>query len=179
MRHLTEHDRRKSGAQGVSAILADGQLWLLAEPTFRPKAGPLTTPDIDSALDRFYERIVLGDDLPLDDLLGVARTLLLANYDLTNLEANSLLDVDAGDEAKALAGAISEALFGPEHRVRGYTDWVRASFLSNDLTTTEVPASAVNDVLTLLLASGRTVPPAQFIDACRAAQDRESRERLI
>ena len=74
---------------------------------------------------------------------------------------------------------ISEALFGPEHRVRNYTDWVRASFLCNGLTTTEVPASAVNDVLTLLLASGRTIPPAQFVDACRAAQDRELRERLI
>ncbi len=179
MRELTEHDRRKPDAQGVAAILADGQPWLIAEPTYRPKSGPLTTPDIDSALDRFYERIILGDDLPLDDLLGVARTLLLANYDLSDLEAGALLDVDAGDEAEALAGAISEALFGPEHRVRSYTDWVRASFLGNSLTTAEVPASAVNDVLTLLLATGRTVPPAQFIDACRAAQDRESRERLI
>ena len=179
MRPLTESERRKPEARGVPATLADGRPWLLVEPTFRPKAGPLTTPDLDSALDRFYERIILGDDLPLDDLLGVARTLLLANYDLSDLEVNSLLDVDAGDEAEALAKVVSEALFGPEHRVRNYTDWVRASFLGNGLTTTEVPASAVNDVLTLWLATGRTVPPAQFIDACRAALDREHRERLI
>ena len=179
MRDLTEPTRRRPGARGVVAILADGQPWLLAEPTFRPKAGALTTPDIDTLLDRFYERIILGEDLPLDDLLAVARILLLANYDLSDAEANHLLDIDAGAEAEALAQVVSEALFGPEQRVRNYTDWVRASLLCNGLTTAEIPASAVNDVLTLLLASGRTVPPAQFIAACRLAQDRELRERLI
>lgn len=179
MRHLSEHSRRKPAARGVAATLADGQPWLLAEPTFRPKTGPLTTPDIDAPLDRFYERIVLGEDLPLDDLLAVARALLLTNYELSDAEANDLLDIDAGSEAEALARAISEALFGPEQRCRNYTDWVRASFLCNGLTTVEVPASAVNDVLTVLLASGRTVPPTRFIDACRAAEDRESREHLI
>ncbi len=179
MHNLTEPSRRKPAARGITATLADGQLWLLAEPTFRPKAGPLTTPDIDSALDRFYERIILAEDLPLDDLLAVVRTLLLANYDLTETEVSFLLDIDAGDEAEALARAVSEALFGPEQRIRNYSDWVRASLLCNGLTTAEVPSSALNDLLTLLLASGRTVPPTQFIDACRAAQDRELRERLI
>ena len=181
MHHLTERDRRRPGACGVAATLADGRPWLLAEPTFRAGGarGPLTTPDVDAALDRFYERIILGDDLPLADLLGIARVLLLANYDLSDDEAGDLLDVAAGPEAEALAAAVSEALLGPEHRVRNYSDWVRASFLGNGLGSAEVPASAVNDVLTLLLATGRTVPPAQFIDACRAAQDRESRELLI
>ena len=176
---MTEPTRRKPGAKGVSAILADGQPWLLAEPTFRPKVGSLTTPDVDELLDRFYERIILGDDLPLDDLLAITRVLLLVNYDLSDAEVSHLLDIDAGAEAETLARVISAALFGPEHRVRSYTDWVRASFLGNGLTTAEVPASALNDVLTLWLATGRTVPPAQFIDACRAARDRESRERLI
>lgn len=181
MRELNERDRRRPGAGGIPATLADGRPWLLAEPTFRAGAGPgpLTTPDVDAALDDFYERIVLGDDLPLADLLGAARTLLLANYDLSNVEASGLLDVAPGPEAEALATAVSEALFGPEHRVRNYSDWIRASFLGNGLGSAEVPASAVNDVLTLLLATGRTVPPSRFIDACRAAQDRESRERLI
>ena len=163
----------------MPAILADGRPWLLADPTFRPKVGSLTTPDIDELLDRFHERIVLGEDLPLDDLLAVARALLLANYDLSDAEVSQLLDIDAGAEAEALARVVSTALFGAEQRVRSYTDWVRASFLSNGLTTAEVPASALNDVLTLWLATGRTVPPAQFIDACRAARDRESRERLV
>ena len=179
MRDLSEHDRRKPGARGVPAVLADGSPWLLAEPIFRPKLGTLTTPDVDSALDRFYERIILGEDLPLDDLLGVARTLLLANYDLADLEASALLDVDAGGEAEALARAVSAALFGPEQPARNYTDWVRASFLGNGLSAADIPASAVNDILTVLLATGRTVPPAQFIDACRAAMDREAREQLI
>ena len=179
MQTLSERDRRRPGAAGVPAVLADGHPWLLAEPTFRPKPGPLTTPDVDAALDRFYERVVLGDDLPLDDLLGVARTLVLANYDLDDDEVGTLLEVDAGAEAEALARAVSEALFGPDQRIRNYTDWVRASLLGNGLTTVEVPASAVNDVLTVLLATGRTVPPARFVDACRAAQDREAREHLL
>ena len=179
MHDLTESSRRKPGARGVPVSLADGQLWLLAEPKFRPGAEALTTPDVDLALDRFYERIILAEDLPLDDLLTVARTLLLANYDLSDAEISDLLDVDAADEAESLALAVSEALFGPEQRTRNYSDWVRASLLGNGLTTAEIPASALNDVLTLLLASGRTVPPTQFIDACRAAQDRELRERLV
>ena len=29
------------------------------------------------------------------------------------------------------------------------------------------------------MATNRTVPPAQFVDACRAALDRDSLERLV
>ena len=105
--------------------------------------------------------------------------MLRANYDLADDEISLLLETDAGPEAEALAQAIAQALFGPEPRVRNYTDWVRASFLANGLTIAGIPASAVNDVLTVLVATGRTVPPARFIDACQAARDREARECLI
>ena len=50
-----------------------------------------------------------------------------------------------------------------------------ASYLSS----AEIPASAINDVLAILMATNRTVPPAHFIDACRAALDREARELLV
>jgi hypothetical protein len=174
-----EHQRRKPGARGGLVRLADGRHWLLAEPAFRPGPDGLTHPDVDEALDRFYEQIVLGDDVSLADVQGVARKLLLANYALSDLEVADLLEVEPGAEAEALARAVLEMLFGPDHRVRGYGDWVRASLLANGLAPSEIPGSAINDVLTILMATNRTVPPAQFVDACRAALDRDSLERLV
>ena len=43
----------------------------------------------------------------------------------------------------------------------------------------QIPASAIHDVLSILLATNRTVPPSQFVDACRVARDRDSLERLV
>jgi len=169
MRDLNEHRRRRAGARGSPVRLADGEPWLLAEPAFRPSPEGLTRPDVDAAIDRFYERIILA----------VARTLLRANYELTDAEAADLVAVDAGPEAEALARAVLESLFGPDGRLRGYVDWVRASLLANGLSGTAIPASAINDVLAILMATNRTVPPAQFVDACRAALERDAREILV
>ncbi len=174
-----EHQRRKPGARGGLVWLADGRPWLLAEPAFRPGPGRLTTPDVDAVIDRFHEQIVLGEDVSLADVQAAARSLLLANYELSDDELADLLEVAPGAEAEELARAVLETLFGPDSRIRGYIDWVRASLLANGLAPAEIPASAINDVLTILMATNRTVPPAQFVDACRAALGRESLERLI
>ena len=179
MRDLNEHRRRRAGARGSPVRLADGEPWLLAEPAFRPSPEGLTRPDVDAAIDRFYERIILGEEIDLVDILAVARTLLRANYELTDAEAADLVAVDAGPEAEALARAVLESLFGPDGRLRGYVDWVRASLLANGLSGTAIPASAINDVLAILMATNRTVPPAQFVDACRAALERDAREILV
>jgi hypothetical protein len=174
-----EVPRRKPGATGRPVLLADGEEWLLAEPTFRAGRASLTHPDCDAAIDRFHERVVLGDSLSLAEILATARLLLLENYELSDDEASELLEVAPGPEAERLARAVLEALFGREEAPRGYADWIRASLLANGLGNTEIPASALNDVLSILLSTNRTVPPSQFVDACRAASDRESLERLV
>lgn len=179
MRELVEHERRKPDARGRIVRLADGQPWILAEPSFRPTMSGLTTPDVDREIDRFHEQIVLGDDVSLTDILSVARMLLLTNYDLTKYEVAALLEVAEGPEAEALAKVVLESLFGPDQRTRGYSDWVRASLLANGLTQSEIPASAMNDVLSILITTNRTIPPSQFVDVCRAASDRDSLERLV
>jgi hypothetical protein len=139
----------------------------------------LTVPAVDPEIDRFYELILLGEDLPLVDVVSVARTLLLANYDLEEHEVAELLEVEPGPEAEALAGVVLESLFGPDQKVRGYVDWVRASLLANGLAFTSIPSSALGDVLAILIATNRTVSPSQFVDACRAARERETLERLV
>jgi hypothetical protein len=179
MRELLESKRRRPGAKGRLVCLADGEPWLLAEPTFRPTSSGLTTPDVDEEIDRFHEQIILGDDVLLSDVFAAARMLLLANYQLSNDEVADLLEVQDGPEAETLAKVVLELLFGPDQRVRTYTDWVRASLLANGLDLSEIPASAINDVLTILMSTNRAVPPSQFVDACRAAQDRNSLERLV
>ena len=179
MRELAEPLRRKPGAEGRPVRLADGADWLFFEPIFRPTSTGLTSPVVDAQIDRFYELIVLGEDLPIVDVMITARALLLANYELEDVEANALLSVDPGDEAEALAGVVLELLFGPDRKVRGYVDWVRASLLANGLALASIPSSAINDVLSILLATNRTVPPSQFVDACRVARDRETLERFV
>ena len=176
---LEESRRRRPGARGRIARLADGREWLLAEPNFLPTAAGLTSPGVDEAIDRFHERVVLGEDIPLIDVLESARTLLLANYDLDDAEAAELLEVDAGPEAEALAAVVLESLFGPDRKAKGYVEWVRASLLANGLGATSIPASAIHDVLTILMATHRTVPPSQFVDACRASLERDNLERLV
>jgi hypothetical protein len=179
MTEFSEHQRRKPGARGRLVRLSDGHDWLLAEPTFRPTPTGLTSPDVDAELDLFYEQIILADNIPLVDVMAAARTLLLANYELSENEVAELLEVEASDEAETLAGIVLESLFGPDQKVRGYVDWVRASLLANGLAIASIPASAINDVLSILMATNRTVPPSQFVDACRAARDRDSLERLF
>lgn len=179
MRDLVEHQRRKPGARGRLARLSDGHPWLLAEVEYRPASARLTSPVVDSELDRFYEQVILGEDVPLVDILAVARTLLLANYELEECEVADLLSVAAGDEAEALAGVVLESVFGPDRKVRGYVDWARASLLANGLALSSIPASSINDVLAILVATKRTVPSSQFVDACRAARDRDSLEHLV
>ena len=179
MHDLTEHRRRRPGARGSFVRLADGQLWLLAEARFRPRRDALTRSDLDREIDRFHEQIILGNELLLVDIMGVARRLLLVNYELRDDEAADLLEVDPGEEAEVLARSVLESLFGPDQRARGYVDWVRASLLANGLAPTSIPASALHDVLSILMATNRTLPPAQFIDACRTVRDRDSLERLV
>lgn len=159
--------------------LADGQPWILAEPSFRPSLSGLTTPNVDHEIDRFHEQVVLGNDVYLSDILSVARRLLICNYELTNDEVAILLEVAEGTEAESLAKAVLESVFGPDQRSRTYTDWVRASLLANGLTQSEIPAAAVNDVLSILIATNRTMSPSHFVDVCRAASDRDSLERLV
>lgn len=179
MRDIVEHERRKPGALGRPIHLADGKPWLFAEPSFRPTSTGLTTPNVNSAIDRFHEQIILGDDVSMADILAIGRDLLLANYDLTDAEVAELLEVGPGAESEMLARAVLESLFGPDQRVRGYVNWVRASLLANGLTLCEIPAFAIHDVLTILTATNRTIPPSQFVDVCRAARDRDSLERLV
>jgi hypothetical protein len=179
MFELSEHQRRRPDARGRLVKLADGRPWLLAEATFQPGPTGLTSPDLDEELDRFHEQIILGDDLSMVDVLSAARKLLLANYDLGDDEVAELLEVEPGEEAEALARGVLESLFGPDQRVSGYVDWVRASLLANGLAPTSIPASSLVDVLTILVATNRTVAPSEFIDVCRAARNRHSLERLI
>lgn len=174
-----EPSRRKPGASGLPVRLADGAPWLLAVPRYRPSGGSLTVPDVDAEIDRLFERSALCGEVELVDVWSAARTLLLANYDLTDDEFAELADVAPGDEARELSATVLEALFGPTEAVRSYSDWVRASLLANGIAPASIRPPDLANVLAILVATDRTIPASRYIDASRAAEEQATLETLI
>lgn len=171
--------RRKPGARGRPIRLADGSDWLLPDARYHVGPGALTRPDLDAWVDRFHEQMTLGEEIALADILLVARSLLLVNYELDDEELAELLTVAAGMEAERMTGDVLAALFGAGDRSRGFTDWARVSLVANGLAGLELDPAAIQDVLMILVATGRAIPSVSFIDSCRIAADRESLEHLI
>jgi len=159
--------------------LADGQEWRLAEPVFRPSLSGLTEPNVDRPLDRIFENSVLNEPINLSDLFEVARNSLKANYNLTEDEIKDLLSVSPGEEAQRLGDAILDAMFVTEFAEKTFTAWVRASLLVNGLGHTEVPARDLLNVMTILVATNRTIPLSRFADACRLSDERVRLEMLL
>ena len=157
MPELNEHGRRKPGAGGTPATLADGRCWLLANPEYLPRPEGLTRPNVDPMLDRVFECTVFGERLSPEDLLRTARDLLKANYELSDEEAARLVSVAPGPESRALAGHVLDALFGADGAGKTYTAWVRASLLANGLSYSGIPARDLVNVLAILVATNRTV----------------------
>lgn len=176
---LTEPARRRPGADGVPVRLADGASWLLAIPRYRADGGSLTVPDVDGEIDRLYERSALCGEVALVDVWSAARTLLRANYDLGDDEFDELAGVAPGRDCLALATAVIGALFGPSEPARSYCDWARASLLANGIVPATIGPGDLGHVLAILVATKRTIPASQFIDASRAAEERASLETLI
>lgn len=174
-----EPERRRSGAGGTVVILSDGKPWLLANPVYRPRSEGLTEPRVDRPLDRIFESAVLNEGLSQTDVWEAARALLRANYDLTDEEASQLLSVAPGPESRALASGTLDALFGARPDGKTYTTWVRASLMANRLNKEEIPAQDLLNVLTVLVATGRTIPLSRFADACRLIDERARLEILI
>ena len=159
--------------------LADGQAWRLAEPVFRPCVRGLTDPVVDRPLDRIFESSVLNEPMGLCDLMEVARNSLKANYDLSDDELGSLLSVAPGQEAEDLGEMILGAVFVSESAEKSFTQWVRASLLANGLGQTDIPARDLLNVMTILVATNRTIPLSRFSDACRLQDERARLETLL
>lgn len=174
-----EYDRRRPGATGVPVELADGQTWILASPVYHARPGSLTEPPVDEAVDRIFESTLLNGNVSVCDVLGVARALLKANYDLSDDEVARVLSVSPGGECRTLAGAVQDALFGPDTASKTYTDWVRASLYANGLTEAAIPARDVVNTLAILAATNRTIPLSRFADACRLLDERARLEALV
>ena len=89
--------------------------------------------------------MVLGEEIALADVLAVARTLLRANYDLSDVEVADLVNVEPGPEAEALARAVLEC--GVRPRSESPVDMPIGSgpsLLANGLAaSSRYPASAI------------------------------------
>lgn len=175
---FAEPARRKPGASGLPVLLADGSQWLLAVPRYRSTGTTLTVPNVDCELAGLFDGSALSGEVALTDVWSAARTLLFANYDLTDNEFSELVCLDSDDETSFVASVI-EALFGPGNSARTYTDWIRASLLANGIVPATVGPRDLANVLSILVATKRTIPASQFIDASRAAEQQSALECLV
>ena len=176
---LDERLRRKANAIGTPVKLADGSLWLLANPKYRPSSAGLTRPLVDRSLDRIFECTVFGEGVPLSELFEVARALLKANYELSDDEIGKLLSVSQGHESQTVASEILNSLFGVNLSDKTYTSWVRASLAANGLCRETILAQDVVNILGILVSTGRTIPLSKFADACLVVDERARLETLI
>lgn len=176
---LSEADRRKPDAVGVPIRLADGEHWLLARPVFSAKADGLTRPHVDDPLNRLFDRIVTGESIPMQDVFFLASRLLRQNYRLDESELEALLTASPGRECQTFLEAVTTAVFGDENVGRNYTDWVRASLIANGLQHVDIPADDLPNVMAILVATNRTVPASNFIDACLESQAHADLESLV
>jgi hypothetical protein len=176
---FSEPERRKPGATGRPVVLADGHAWLLAVPLYQPQADGLTIPRIDRPTERIFECLASQSALALTDVWEAAVPLLRANYELSNTEISKLLSVAPGDEADRLTQAVLDIIFGNSSRRRCYGDWIRASLLANGIGASMISADDLPDVMSILVATHRTVPLARFADVCREAQLRDTLDTLL
>jgi hypothetical protein len=176
---LNEATRRLPGARGTPARLADGDDWMLARPTLSVGRGPLTEPDVDDALDRIFDGLVLGEPIDARTIRDAAKSLLRHNYDLSEVEAEALVAVARGTRLKELAAAVVESIFGGRPGAASFTGWARASLQANGLCASPIDTGDLSPILAVLSATGRTIPLADYADVCRDAEERHQLESLV
>ena len=151
--------RLKPNARGSVVVTICEQAWLFSD----------VVPELRPVWDRLYDANVLAGSYPVLDLQLAALRLLTANYTLLTDEAVILI---RAAEVSDLVKAVETALFGPERVHRSFTDWVVASFAANGLSVDDVPADRRQAVLELLVATRRTLSPAEYISSAQAAKVR-------
>ncbi|MDX2038870.1 MAG: hypothetical protein SFX72_19650 [Isosphaeraceae bacterium] len=159
--------------------LADGSEWILRHPSYRPTGSSLTDPDIDGPLDRLYDSIVIEQQASLIDVWEIARRLIEPNYDLEAPEIEQLLEVAEGPECQSFVESILGVLFGRRDRERSYTEWIRASMMSNGIDVIQTSGDRLSEVMGVLVSTGRTIPAGKFIEAHAVASDLAALESLV
>jgi hypothetical protein len=150
--------RAKDGAGGRPVVLGDGATWLLAD-------GGLFG-ILDELRDRMYDDSTLKDTVSVPDVQRAAMIMLLANYELDEDEAASLV---VRAEHQPLADAVLASLFGQSGGGMTYTMWARSAMLANGIDPESIPAGLHSLVLNHLVWSGRAIPAGKLIDSAIAA----------
>ena len=156
---MTPESRALPGCDGVPAVLADGQAWLLRD-------GGLLN-ELDELRDKIDDDARLTGEVVLLDVANAAARLLAANYELADDEVYTLL---AGAVDQELANAVALALYGPAGGRRTYTAWAASALLANGIDPDRVPSSLRPHVLAHLEATGRCIKRSEYIESAEAAR---------
>lgn len=161
-RPLTPRDRAYAPhPQGFPVVLGDGQTWTLAHGCLKPR--------LLGESDEIFDDVMLTKLIPLPAALRAAFQLLIANYNITEDEAYSLIQTaDIGP----LATAVADSLLGPETMHRTWSMWVLSAFYSNGIEPSEVPSWLVPEVMLQLVKTGRAMSMTDYIDSVSAGHRR-------
>jgi hypothetical protein len=153
--------RRMPNPQGVPVVLGGGRTWVLAH-------GALAHALLAQA-DAIFDSLMLTRSISLGPATVVAWKLLVANYHLTDEEAQILL---AGASDEDLADAAADALFGVQPPRRTWSTWALSALYANGIDPAAVPPFLVHEVLHQLVQTGRAMGQSDYIDSAAAAQQR-------
>ena len=159
---MTPEARAKEGARGYPIKIGEAE-WLLPDA--------LCAHSLDDLRDRMFDSSARTHTIQKHDVRIAGMVLLQFNYDLSMGEAADLVQ---SVEIKELADAVWAALIAPQtnDKNRTYSEWIRASLAANGLKPKEIAPELVAGVLEILVATGRTMPAAEFSTIAKYAAQR-------
>lgn len=159
---LTPEDRALTDEpSGTPTVLADGQIWILAD----------YVPVLGGVWDTLYDHRIGRGKYAIADLRTAAVHLVRANYAATPAECYDLL---LHADPTGLLEAVEAALLPMPgmSAERTWSRWVESALWAGGLDPAHIPARIRNEVLEHLERSGRVIPRTEWIGSHRAAASR-------
>jgi hypothetical protein len=155
-------DRLKPGATGTRYPIGPAELLL-----------PEFVPEFAECWDRVYDGRFLAGSYDAADLRACVMHLVLVNYDVSLDEALGAAVLAHPDE---LVAPVEAALYSPPEgaRARTWSRWARASLIAGGIRPDTVHPADLQDVLDVLVMTGRTVPPERFVGSAYYRAERDA-----
>lgn len=148
---------RAARLDGESAMMADGQRWVLFPGYFLTSLDPIR--------DRLFDLWAAGRPFAVDDVATAAAALLSLNYELTLDEARLLVygTIGRSETGSGFATAVLHSLVINFTQRWTYSEWQQTAFILAGVDASSVPVDKMPAMLAHLIAAGRVAPPEKYV----------------